>query len=102
MPVVGLIWVVWSPAALDVLAGAAIELVSRAYFCYYAFRYAGARQIRLVVRSFRRGALGKFLLVAVLFGLLFGLNKGQFPVAVFAGYLVSWLLGTFFSMRLLR
>ncbi|HQQ73539.1 MAG TPA: hypothetical protein PK031_00135, partial [Pseudomonadales bacterium] len=61
-----------------------------------------ARQIRQVMRSLRRGELGKFMLVAVLFGGLFAADKSLQPLIVFAGYFAAWLLGTLLSMRLLK
>lgn len=97
-----LVWLVWPAYAGAMLAGGAIEITARAYFSFYAFRYMGAGQIRQVVRSFRRGELGKFMLVAVLFGGIFMLDLELAPVAVFAGYLWAWLSGTLLGMRLLR
>jgi ATP synthase protein I len=101
-PVLGVPWFFWPKLAIAGLAGAMIEVLARAYFGFYAFRYTGALQMRQVVRSFRRGELGKFMLVAVSFGALFALDKNLHPAAVFIGYLVAWLLGTIFSMRLLK
>lgn len=88
--------------AVAALAGALIEILARAYFGFYAFRYTGARQMRQVVRSFRRGELGKFMLVAILFGAVFAIDSGLQPLAVFAGYMAASLLGVVLSMRLLR
>lgn len=102
IPSVLVLWLLkpmWAKAAL---AGAMIEILARAYFGFYVFRYIGARQMRLVVRSLRRAELGKFLLVAVLFGGLFAANKGLQPLPVFAGYLTAWLLGVVLSVRMLR
>ena len=102
VPPVLVLWFFKPMWAKAVLAGAMIEILARAYFGFYAFRYMGAQQMRLVVRSLRRGELGKFLLVAVLFGGLFVANKGLQPLPVFAGYLTAWLLGVVLSMRMLR
>lgn len=88
--------------AISVFAGAMIEALPRLYFGYCAFRYRGARQIRQVAQSFRRGELGKFVLVAVMFGGLFVGYRSVVPEAVFAGYVVSWLLGMVLSARWLR
>jgi ATP synthase protein I len=84
------------------LAGAMIELLGRAYFAFFAFRFTGALQMQHVVNAFRRGELGKFMLVVILFGALFSLKPGLSPVAVFVGYIASWLLGTLLGMRLLK
>jgi ATP synthase protein I len=102
VPPLLLLWWAWPRFASAFLAGAIIEVLGRAYFSFYAFRYVGARQMREVVRSFRRGEMGKFILVAVLFGLLFALFRHLPPVAVFAGYLLAWLFGTVLGMRLFR
>jgi ATP synthase protein I len=101
-PVIGILWALWPSVVFAVLAGAMIEILARTYFGYYAFRYIGAQQMHQVVSSFKRGELGKFVIVAVLFGALFSLNKGQPPAAVFTGYLVSSLFGAILSMRLLK
>lgn len=96
------LWLVKPLFAEAALAGAMIELLGRAYFAFFAFRFAGAQQMRLVVNAFRRGELGKFVLAAVLFGALFSLKPDVPPVAVFVGYIASWLLGTWLGMRLLK
>lgn len=102
MPPLGVLWLFQPLQAKAAMAGVMIELSARAYFAFYAFRFTGAQQMRQVVRSFRRGELGKFMLVVVLFGALFALNKAIPPIAVFTGYFISWLLGTLLSMRMLR
>lgn len=102
VPSVLALWFFWPALGVAVLAGAVIEILARAYFSFYAFRFIGAQQMRQVMRSFRRGELGKFMLVAVLFGGLFAADKNLHPLAVFAGYFAAWLLGTLLSMRLLK
>lgn len=102
MPSVVVLWLVWPATAKAVLAGAMIEILGRAYFGFYAFRFIGAQQSRQMMRAFRQGELGKFVLVAVLFGGIFAADKSLQPLMVFAGYFAAWLLGTFASMRLLR
>ena len=96
-----LVWLapVWG---LSAAAGVMIEVSGRAYFAFYAFRFAGARQMRDVMRSFRRGELGKFMLVTLLFGAVFALWREAQPVAVFVGYFLAWLLGTVLGMRWLK
>lgn len=102
VPSVVVLWLFWPALAIAVLAGAVIEILARAYFGFYAFRFIGAQQMRQVMRSFRRGELGKFMLVAVLFGGLFAADRNLHPLAVFVGYFGAWLLGTLLSMRLLK
>lgn len=101
-PILAVVALCWPGLARAALAGALIEILARAYFGFYAFRYIGARQMRQIVRSFRRGELGKFMLVAVLFGGLFAIDSSLQPLAVFAGYMAASLLGVVSSVRLLR
>jgi len=42
------------------------------------------------------------MLVALLFGGVFAADRSLHPLAVFAGYLAEWLLGTLLGMRLLK
>lgn len=102
LPSVVVLWLFWPAWAIAMLAGAVIEILARAYFGFYAFRFTGAQQMHQVMRSLRRGELGKFMLVAVLFGGLFAVGKNLHPLAVFTGYFGAWLLGTLLSMRLLK
>ena len=92
----------WPEHAKAAALGVAIEMAGRAYFAYHAFRFIGARQASLVLRSLKRGEAGKFLMVAISFGALFLLAPDISPVAVFTGYLASWFFGTAFSIRLLK
>lgn len=97
-----LLWIVWPEVLVPFISGALIESLPRAYFGFYAFRYIGARQMQKVVRSFRRGEVGKFVMVSVSFGVFFALNKSRYPEVVFAGYFVAWVLGVVMSMRVIR
>ena len=102
VPLLGLLVLLSPRWGWSAAAGAVIELAGRAYFSFYAFRFIGARQMREVMRSFRKGELGKFMLVALLFAALFAQGSAVAPAAVFGGYLVAWLLGTVLGMRWLR
>ena len=86
---------------LGAAGGAVIELVGRAYFGYYAFRFVGAQKAHQVRRAFMQGQLGKFVLVAVMFGLLFVSLSQLNPIDVFTGYCFSWMLGVYMSVRVL-
>jgi len=97
-----ILWPIWPAGAAALFWGGMVEALPRLYFGIYAFRFVGARQARQVMASFRRGQVGKFVLVAVLFGGLFALNKSVAPAAVFGGYVASWLLGMILSARWLR
>ena len=89
-------------AALGFVFGSAIEIAGRAYFAFYAFRYAGARQMSQVARSFRQGMLGKFILQMLLFGWVFWQWRDINAAAVFCGYASAWLYGTLVTQRLLK
>ena len=97
-----LLWLVSPAWAAALFWGGAIEVLPRLYFGIYAFRFTGARQMRQVVASLRRGEMGKFVLVVTMFSGLFVLDKSIAPAAVFLGYFVSWLLGMVLSARWLR
>jgi ATP synthase protein I len=86
---------------LGASSGAFIELVGRAYFGYYAFRFVGAQKAHQVRHAMMQGQLGKFVLVAVMFGLLFVSLSQINPIDVFTGYCVSWMLGVYMSVRVL-
>ncbi|GAC12666.1 ATP synthase subunit I [Aliiglaciecola lipolytica] len=57
-------------------------------FAHYAFRYAGARQNKLVVRSFNRGSKIKFFLTIILFSLAFKWSEIEF-LALLVTYLIT-------------
>ncbi len=81
--------------------GASIEMAARLYFGFYAFRYIGARQMQQVARAFRQGAVGKFVLVVVLFGLVFAYCRWASPLLIFSGYVLAWILGSALSAKLI-
>ncbi len=82
--------------------GVSIELTGRAYFGFYAFRYVGAQRVSLVLKSFRRGELGKFVIVAIMFGVSFFIWPDINLPTLYVGYLVSWFLGAVLSFRILK
>ena len=57
--------------AFSVLIGGIIQIVPQAYFSILAFRYIGAQQTPKIVRAMQKGASGKLLITAFLFGLSF-------------------------------
>lgn len=88
--------------ALAALAGGLLEVMARAWFAFWAFRYAGARQIHQVARAFRLGEIGRFALVLLGAGLLFSRHMVFPPGAVALGFAVAWVAGTFGAARLLK
>lgn len=70
------------------LLGGLIALLANVYFAFKAFRYYGARSARAIVQSFWAGEMGKQILAAALFALVFVGVKPLEPAALFAGYLL--------------
>jgi len=70
------------------LLGGLIALLANLYFAFKAFRYFGARSAKAIVQSLWAGEMGKQILAAALFALVFvGVNPLQ-PAALFVGYLL--------------
>lgn len=72
--------------ALSLLLGGLIQLLPSMYFARQVFKYSGARAAQRVAQSFYRGELGKYVLTAVGFALVFALYENQSPLALFSGY----------------
>lgn len=87
------------PTGYSILLGGLIALLANVYFAFKAFRYFGARSARAIVQSFWAGEMGKLILTAALFALVFVAVKPLQPLALFAGYVL--VLGTGASALLL-
>ena len=83
----------------SMLLGGLIALLANVYFAFKAFRYFGARSAQAIVQSFWAGEMGKLILTAALFALVFVAVKPLQPLALFTGYLL--VLGTGASALLL-
>lgn len=70
------------------LLGGLIALLANVYFAFKAFRYFGARSARAIVQSLWAGEMGKQILAAALFALVFVGVEPLEPIALFAGYLL--------------
>lgn len=82
-------------AALAALTGGWIATTGNLYFAYQAFRFAGARASRDMVRAFYRGEAGKMVIVMLLFLLAFRLLDGireQAPY-LFSAFLLVYVTG---------
>jgi len=79
-------------AGYSTLLGGMIALVPNLYFTYKAFRYFGARSVNAIVQSFWSGEMGKLILTAALFALVFAGVERLHVAALFAGY--GLVLGT--------
>jgi ATP synthase protein I len=78
---------------LSVFYGGLIAIVPQLIFAHFAFRFAGARQNKLVVRSFNKGNKIKFILTVVLFALAYrwpSLNIMALMVSYIAVLIGQW------------
>jgi ATP synthase protein I len=76
-------------AGYSALLGGLIALLPNAFFAYKAFCYFGARSTKDIVLSIWSGAMGKWILTAVLFALVF-VGISQLDIAaLFVAYLLS-------------
>jgi ATP synthase protein I len=76
-------------AGYSALLGGMIARLPNAFFAYKAFRYFGARSTRDIVLSIWSGAMGKWILTAVLFALVFVGIRQLDIAALFVGYLLA-------------
>lgn len=79
-------------AGYSTLLGGLIGFLPNLYFTYKAFRYFGARSVRAIVQSFWSGEMGKLILTAALFALVFAGVERLNVAALFVGY--ALVLGT--------
>ena len=75
-------------AAYSAWLGGLTAVLPNVYFTYKAFQYFGARSIGAIVQSFWAGQMGKLILTAVLFAVLFLGVKPLNVLAVFVGYIL--------------
>jgi ATP synthase protein I len=88
--------------ALSALVGGLIQIIPQAWFSRQAFKYAGARQMDLVVRSMYRGEFGKVVLTAAMFAVAFTLNKQWNYIALFSAFLLMMPLQLFVTKQMLK
>ena len=74
------------PKALAVCLGGWLFVVPNTYFTLYAFRYRGAAWARWVARAFYQGLMGKLLLSAIGFALIFRFFPDVHAVTLFGSY----------------
>lgn len=79
-------------AGYSSLLGGLIALLANVFFAYKAFRYFGARSSKAIVQSFWSGEMGKLILTAACFALVFVGVKPLEPVALFAGYFLTLMV----------
>ncbi len=88
--------------AYSMLCGGLIAIVPQAYFATLAFRWRGAQSARAVARSGYAGEIGKFLLSAAGFALVFAVLRPIDGLAVFGGYLamlITQITGSWWLLR---
>lgn len=93
---VGIVWSINHVVAYSVLIGGLIFLIPNMYFALYAFRYRGAQAAQMVLMSFYRGEIGKFLLSSVGFAIAFTFVQPLNILFVFIAYIaltvIQWLI----------
>jgi ATP synthase protein I len=80
------IWWINPVISYSALIGGLIFVIPNMYFGWYAFRYRGAQMTPLVLMSFYRGEIGKFLLSGVGFAIAFTLFKPLDLLWLFSAY----------------
>jgi ATP synthase protein I len=75
-------------SGISALYGGMICLVSGTVFAFFAFRYAGASQNQLVVRSFNKGSRLKFIFTIVMFVVAYKWPNLQ-PLPLLISYFVT-------------
>ena len=91
-----------SQLAISVLVGGLVQILPQAWFSRQAFKYAGATKVDKVVRSMYRGELGKVVMTATLFAIVFTVSKQWNYLALFTTFLVMIPLQWFLAKKSLR
>lgn len=80
-------------AAYSILLGGLVSIVPNSYFARKAFRYRGARNTPLIVKSFYAGETGKLIMTGVMFAIVFAGIKPLNPLAVIVSYIAMIIVG---------
>ena len=88
--------------AVSALMGGLIQILPQAWFSWQAFKYAGTSNVDTVVQSMYRGELGKVVMTATLFAILFTVDKQWNYLALFTTFLVMIPLQWFLTQKALR
>jgi len=80
-------------AAYSILLGGFISIVPNGYFAWKAFRFRGARNTPLIVKSFYAGETGKLIMTGVLFALVFAGIKPLNELAVILSFIFTIAVG---------
>lgn len=79
--------------AYSVLLGGLVSIVPNSYFAWKAFRYRGASNTPLIVKSFYAGETGKLIMTGVSFALVFGGVKPLNELAVIVSFIIAIVVG---------
>ena len=88
--------------AVSALMGGLIQILPQAWFSRQAFKYAGASNVDKIVQSIYRGELGKVVMTAALFAILFTVDKQWHYLTLFTTFLVMIPLQWFLIKKALR
>ena len=84
------------------LVGGLIQIVPQAWFSRQAFKYSGASNTDLVVRSMYRGEAGKVVMTATLFAIVFALYKQWNYIILFTAFVMMIPLQCFLTRKTLK
>ena len=87
-------------SAYSVLLGGLISIVPNSYLASLAYRFTGARAASDVAGSLYRGEVGKFVLTAVMFALVFVMVKPLSAPALFAAFILTTVLNWVLVLRM--
>jgi len=86
--------------AYSVFLGGMISTGPNAYFALKVFRYRGARQMPMILKSFYAGETGKLIITAVLFALVFGGIRPLNELAVIVSFIVTLIAGLIATVKM--
>jgi ATP synthase protein I len=75
------------------LLGGLVSIVPNSYIAWKAFRYRGASNTPLIVKSFYAGETGKLIMTGVSFALVFGGVKPLNELAVIVSFIIAIVVG---------
>jgi ATP synthase protein I len=88
--------------AVSALMGGLIQVLPQAWFSRQAFKYAGASNVDKIVQSMYRGELGKVVITATLFTVVFTVDKQWNYLTLFTTFLIMIPLQWFLTKKALR
>lgn len=80
-------------AAYSILLGGFISIVPNGYFAWKAFRFRGARNTPLIIKSFYAGETGKLIMTGILFALVFAGIRPLNELAVILSFIITIVIG---------